>query len=394
MTVANIVELLEEICLIGSESGMPPQISQIESFQHFRSPDGSLDTSDLDKRDGSCTRRELLLRFLVLNAVLDQGPDIVGVRTLLTRVTNDLYRREVRFLHSPLAFFKEIGMAIDKIVEKHASIKELRAEILAKQNQANPTKYNLFMDNSKQALNYAVFRRGVPLALPLLLERDEEDDDAKHDVLCRYLSGWRSAEEMSSQLKSHERYGLGKAIGDKACHLVAKWAVSTLGLLRTDEPNWGPLSFEVPFDSNAGRVLWRTGFFLRWADESDYMKKEVVQHGRGKSGLNYIRVTNIRGMKATREMPEDVRSAYVEICCKHLCTHRSAPRLAEIQRIPHAYLLARDLDFGAAELDDGLIHIGTHYCLNHENPRCDDCPLNELCEARQCRPELILEYRT
>jgi hypothetical protein len=31
---------------------------------------------------------------------------------------------------------------------------------------------------------------------------------------------------MSQELKSNERYGLGKAIGDKACHLFAKWAVS------------------------------------------------------------------------------------------------------------------------------------------------------------------------
>ena len=386
--------LLNAICSVGSRTAMAPQISEIEPFQHFRNADGSLNMEHLDRRDGSCTRRELLLRFLVLNAVLDQGPDIVGVRKLLTEVTNELYRREVRFLHTPLSFFREIGVAIDQIVEKHASIKEMRSAIWASENQTNAANYNLFMDKCKQALNYAVFRWGVPLLLPLLLDRDEDDDELKHDVLFRYLRSWHSAETMSQQLKAHERYGLGKAIGDKACHLFAKWAVSSFQLLKTESRNWGPFSFEVPFDSNAGRVLWRTGFFLHWADESDYVRKEVIQRGRGKGGLDYIRVTNIRGMKATRGIPEEVWQNYVEISCKHLCTHKNAPRSAEIQRIPHAYLLGADSCFGVAELDDGLIHIGTHYCFNHDKPRCDECPLNNLCEGRQARPHLITDYRT
>ena len=95
---------------------------------------------------------------------------------------------------------------------------------------------DLFLDNSKQVLNYAIFRWGVPLVVPLLLERDGSN-------LVEYLEQWPSSEIMSRQLKDHERYGLGKAIGDKAAHLFAKWYVQTLGLVKRSETSWGKLSF-------------------------------------------------------------------------------------------------------------------------------------------------------
>lgn len=392
----NISELIKAIAKIGRENISHPSIFEIEPFAHFFKPNGSLDYESLDKRDGSCTRRELILRFLVLCAVIDQGPDILGVRSLLINVTNALYRREVRFLHTPLEFFKELGFAIDEILEKHQSIKEIRSEIWGRENQANPERYNLFMDNSKQALNYAVFRWGVPLALPLLLERDAKDDDKKSTVLVDYLESWQSSEEMSQQLKDNERYGLGKAIGNKACHLFAKWMVSSFRLTRRMEKSWGDFSFEVPYDSNAGRVLWRTGYFLTWADVDDYIKKEVIQPGQGKQGLNYIRVTNIREMGATYEMPADIQSNYVDIALNHLKSHSRPPRKVEIQRIQHAYLLQQldDTGFGVADFDEGLIHIGTNYCFNHAEPLCSHCPISYLCEGFNSNKSLILEYRT
>lgn len=146
----NVSELVKAIAQVGRENTSYPPISEIESFTHFFKPNGGLDYENLDKRDGSCTRRELILRFLVLCAVIDQGPDIVGVRSLLIKVTNALYQREVRFLHTPLEFFKELGIAIDEILEKHQGIKEIRSEIWGSENQSNPERYNLFMDNSKQ----------------------------------------------------------------------------------------------------------------------------------------------------------------------------------------------------------------------------------------------------
>jgi hypothetical protein len=392
----EIQQLVERIASVGRDNPSHPPLHEVEPFRHFFLPDGGIDHARLDDRDGSCTRRELLLRFLILNAVMDQGPDMEGVRDLLIGVTNEMYLNEVRFLHKPLSFFEELGLAMDQILGKHESIKEVRAAIWAAENQSNAARYNLFMDNSRQALNYAVFRWGVPIALPLLLERDSEDEEHRPTVLLDYLESWESAEEMSKQLKSHERYGLGKAIGDKACHLLAKWMVSSFRLTRRVEPSWGDFSYEAPYDSNAGRVLWRTGFLLKWTSEEDYIGWKVIQPGEGKGGTDYIRVTNIRGKAASKPLPAHLLSEYQEIAVNHLKSHTRAPRKVEIQRIQHAYLKSSFPTTGlrVADFDDGLIHIGTTYCFNHDEPRCDECPISNLCEGYQSSRRLISDFRT
>jgi hypothetical protein len=122
------------------------------------------------------------------------------------------------------------------------------------------------MDNSKQVLGYAVYRWGVPLAVPYLLEKDlTKNNQQSTEPLVDFLESFDSSEKMSQEIKDDERYGLGKAIGDKAAHLFAKWYIQTFSLCRKNDVNWGKLSYEVPFDSNVGRVLFRTGFLLELA---------------------------------------------------------------------------------------------------------------------------------
>jgi len=332
-----------------------------------------------------------------LDAVLDQGPDSEGVGLLLTSVTNELYRNEVRFLHQPSEFFRELGIAVDSITTTHDLVKQERAEEWASINESQASKYNLFLDGTRQVLDYAVARWGVVLAVPLLLTRDEQDEEGKSTALLRYLETWPSAEVMSWRIKDHPRYGLGKAIGDKAAHLFAKWMIHSCRLTtRTEDPAWGSFSFESPFDSNAGRVLFRTGFFLEWASLEEYKseKWDVVRIGKGKGGTNYIRVTNIRG-KRSRRAEEDgaLVEAYQRLCTTHLRTNKRLPRAVQIQRIPLAILL-QGQDFTPGELDDGLMHMGTNFCFNHASPLCVECPVNRLCRGYQQDPHLITDYRT
>ncbi len=151
-------EFLITIAKIGRKYGAKPDIHLIEPFNHFFDNNKNLIIQELDKQDGPWTRRELIARFLLLNAVLDQGPDIEGLRQMLIKVTNELYKKEIRIFHRPLDFFKELNISIDKICTVHEGVKKVHAPIWAKENQSNPEKYNLFMNNSKQVLNYAVFR--------------------------------------------------------------------------------------------------------------------------------------------------------------------------------------------------------------------------------------------
>ncbi|MEW6410475.1 MAG: hypothetical protein AB1488_10280 [Nitrospirota bacterium] len=370
-------------------------------FKHYFDNTGNLIKNDLDEIDGLWTRREILARYLLVSAVLDQGPDIEGVRLLLKDVVNTLYKKEIRIFHKPLDFFKELGVSIDEILEKHKSVKTIRANIWARENKSNPNKYSLFFapnqqftSTTKQVLDYAIYRWGVPLCVPLLLERDLQKNLLESsEPLVDYIESWNSAEIMSQQIKDNERYGLGKAIGDKAGHLFAKWYIHTLGLVKRRDHSWGYLSYELPFDSNAGRVLFRTGFLLNCADLSNYKDWNVIQEGKGKGGEHYIRVTNIRGKKSDDfSSLKDIMDSYASICIKYLMVRKRRPSKIEIQQIPNVLLLGTD--YGIGDLDDGLIHIGTNYCFNHNKPRCSQCLIQELCMGYKSNKKLIMDYRT
>uniref|UniRef100_A0A7C4YGD1 Uncharacterized protein n=1 Tax=candidate division WOR-3 bacterium TaxID=2052148 RepID=A0A7C4YGD1_UNCW3 len=386
-------DLLVQIAKIGRKNSVIPSLQNLFPFEHYFDEKGNLKREELDKIDGLWTRREILTRYLLVSSVLDQGPDLEGVRQLLKEVVNSLYEKEIRIFHKPLDFFKEIGISIDEIIRKHASIKKIRAEDWAKENKSNPNKYNLFTDRTNQVLGYAVYRWGTPLCVPYLLEKDfQKNRNELIEPLVEYIESWDSAEIMSQQIKDNERYGLGKAIGDKAGHLFAKFYIHTFGLAKRNDESFGPLSYELPFDSNAGRVLFRTGFLFNCAELSDYEKWDVIQKGRGKGGKDYIRVTNIRGRKSN-ELSKSLEfmNSYETICIEYLKVRKRKPSTVEIQRIPNTLLL--DTQYGIGDLDDGLIYIGTNYCYNHDKPKCKECPIKSFCIAYN-KKDLISRFRT
>lgn len=391
-------ELLKKIAAIGQQHKSGPSIARIKLFNNYFDNDSNLKIDELAEPDGNCTRRELLARFLLLNAVLDQGPDMEGVRQLLCDTLNVLYDKKIRILHTPLDFFKKLNIVIDNIDEVHLAVKELRSQQWAELNHARANRYNLFMDNSLQTLNYAIFRWGVPLALIMTLQHqsDKESSEALLDFLESDDEEWRSsAEMMSRKIKSHKKYGMGKAIGDKAAHLFAKWIVYSFPITRKSNIQaWGRYSYEAPFDSNAGRVLFRSGYLLRYATIKDYVKYNVIQRGKGRNSKDYIRVTNIRDKRATKNLKEVDYETYSNLCVNHLRTHVRRPIRAkyEIQKIPLAQLLEGQ-QFVTGKFDDGLMYIGTNHCFNHDAPECLTCPINDLCVGRRDKT-LIEKYRT
>lgn len=395
-------KLIIEIAKIGKRHPSKPLIQEISTFEHYFDKNGNLIKSALDKNDGPWTRREILTRYLLLSVVLDQGPDIEGVRLLLKDVVNTLYRKEVRIFHRPLDFFRELGISIDAILEKHDGVKKIRADTWAKENNSIPSKYNLFFTQSprgiistKQVLDYSIHRWATPLCVPLLLEKDlQKMQKESSEPLVDYIESWDSAEIMSQQVKDNERYGLGSAIGDKAGHLFAKLYIHTFGLVKRKEKSWENLSWELPFDSNAGRVLFRTGFLTHWANLKSYKSWNVIQKEKGKGGLNYIRVTNIRGRESEKfSKSRSLMDAYRFICLEYLKTRKRIPTTkVKIQQIPNVLLL--ETGYGIGHLDDGLVYIGTNFCFNHDEPKCRECPINNLCEGYNTKQELITKYRT
>jgi len=76
----------------------------------------------------------------------------------------------------------------------------------------------------------------------------------------------------------------------------------------------------------------------------------------------------------------------------HFKIRKRTPTTIEIQQLPNAILL--NSDFGIGDFDDGLIYIGTNFCFNQENPRCDKCALNKICKGFNEGKSLIKDYRT
>lgn len=186
---------------------------------------------------------------------------------------------------------------------------------------------------------------------------------------------------------------MGKAIGDKAGHLFAKMYIHTFGLAKRKDNSFGPLSYELPFDSNAGRVLFRTGFLFDCSSPSDFRNWNVIQKDKGKGGEHYIRVTNIRGRKSDNfSKSKELLNSYRTISVEYLRVRKRGPSKFEIQQIPNALLLNTGHAIG--DLDDGLIYIGTKFCFNHNEPKCSNCPLKHLCKGYKDNRDLIMKYRT
>jgi len=390
----KLTELLVKIAEVGKKHPSPPPIANLFPFRHYFDGSGILLRDKLSENDGLWTRREILTRFLFLQAVLDQGTHIEGIRRFLTDVTNSLYEKEIRFLHKPIDFFRELGISVDELLQKHESVKKIYAPIWAAENQSTESKYSLMTFDgkaSKQVLNYAFHRWGVPLAVPYLLEKDlQKNGKESSEPLVEYLERFASAEIMCQEMKDDERYGLGKAIGDKAAHLFAKWYVHCFELAKRKDDTWGKYSYELPFDSNVGRILLRTGALLQFATMQDYQQKNIIQLDGGKKGTHYLRVTDIRGMKPTLIAPDSaLGKRYLDVMKTYFGQKK---RIVEIQRLPNALLI--DTDYAIGDLDDGIVHIGTTYCLNHETPKCAKCPINKFCEGYQKQQELIADYRT
>lgn len=169
--------------------------------------------------------------------------------------------------------------------------------------------------------------------------------------------------------------------------------IHTFKLAKRKDKSFGPHSYELPLDSNVGRVLFRTGFLLDCADLSYYENWGVIRKGEGKGGKHHIRVTNIRGKKSDRFSGlTDLMGCYESICVEYLKTKKRRPSKIEIQQIPNALLF--ETDYGIGDLDDGLMYIGTNYCFNHDVPICNQCPINSFCIGYKSRQDLITNYRT
>jgi len=382
----QIRKLIKQLNEIGeSNFENVPQIKGVDIFKDILNLDDSIKKEKYNDKDNKgILYKELLTRYLFLNSILDQGPDMEGVRILQANVTNRLYKEGIFFLHDPSLFFKRIDFVFDVVKEEHENIKKSeRTKKWAENQKISIGRYNLFLENSKQLSSYILGRWAPPLSIIQIRINEKR-------TLLSLFEGQKSAEDLSIFIKSDEKYGMGKAIGNKAAHLLVKWLIYSYGLIKLNDSKWGQNSYELPFDSNAGRVLFMTGFFhyffpslnkILFDKESE--KKWVgsrmnQKFSKSDNGRYHMYITNsFRGAVIEdgidNEMKQEIKSFL-----KEMFGHRF--RDIKIQHILNYIANEEECKIGA--IDDGLMKIGTTFCLNNGKQKCDSCPLNQICSGK------------
>lgn len=388
--LTQIEQLINELDKKGKF--LSPHISKIKDVEIFKGilNKRSIVREKYNSKDGyGLEYEELLTRYLFLNAILDQGPDMEGVKKLLTRVTNKLYKKDIIFLHKPFLFFKNIDIVFKLIQEIHSQVKEEQKKKWAKrQGIKNPNSYNLFLDNSKQMSSYAIGRWGPALSIIQILMNEDEK-------LLDLFKQQKTAEDLSKFIKSDQKYGLGKAIGNKATHLLVKWLVYSFELIKSRDSKWGQNSYELPFDSNAGRVLFMTGFFpyffpslnkisnrkveKRWVSSGGLKKFTKEKNKKGEeTGRYHMYITNsFRNVEIEKRLNKKLEKE-VRLFLKE----NFNPRLRKIKVQHLINYFSHKLNCKIGSIDDGLMKIGTSFCINRGKQKCNKCPLNEYCSGK------------
>lgn len=313
--------------------------------------------------------KEILVNFLYLNAVMDQGRDPEGVKQLLIRVTNKAYKEGVGFLHDPNQFFKNPRFFTKTLKEEHEKVKEARARI-----SGLGSRYNLF---DTKINPYTMHRWGTVM---LCLKKLYED---KKTLLSFILEAGR-ADNISNYIREDNDYGLGNAIGHKASRLLIKWIIHTFRIIEEANLRWGPNSYEIPLDSNVGRIFMRSGLLFLFADEDQLWKSRCwIEQPNGKINLSAQRLNELRIPEDTpieNELQEVLRSWGV--------------RKRNLIKSLNAFVLKlnkKGIKATVGQLDDGFMHVGQSFCRN-DKTICDKCPLNKICLANNKEPLLKTQY--
>jgi len=322
-----------------------------------------------NKEKISKDEKELLTNFLYFNAVMDQGRDPVGVKLLLTRVTNKAYAVGIKFLHDPNQFFKNPRFFTKALREEHEKVKNIRAEI-----SGLGFRYNLF---DTKINPYTMHRWGTVM---LCLKKLYEDNK----TLLSFMLESGRADNIADYIRNDTDYGLGNAIGHKASRLLVKWVIHTFPIIENADLRWGPNSYEIPLDSNVGRVFMRSGLLFLFVNENQLWESRCwIEQSNRRINLSAQRLNELRIPANTpieNELQEILRSWGV--------------RKRNLIKSLNAFILKlnkKGIKATIGQLDDGFMYIGQNFCRN-DKATCNKCPLNKVCLANNKEPLLKTQY--
>lgn len=209
------------------------------------------------------SNRELLLRWLLTRAIVDQGSDIHGVRLWHNGLVSRCYEVGIRFLHSPSDLISRYPEFIKIATEERDEVIASRAAVWASEGTSRRYKnsYNVFNVDGQRSFSKHTHAFVAGRMLPGLFTSLLVDGGLTELIFGRANS--ETPREMARRIKDGDRdkaTGLGGCIGDKACDLFVKWAVGEFNLGAGLDIPWEPADCPLPMDQRVGRVLMRCGF--------------------------------------------------------------------------------------------------------------------------------------
>lgn len=346
------------------------KFKEIDLFSDFIDENGNIIKEKLEEKNNNISNKELLIRYIYVSCVLDQGGDPKGQRLLLNYVTNELYKKNIRFLHKPQDFFDNLLIISKVIREQHSIVKLKRKDDWAKENNPNnprPNSYSLFRierTSSSQLTPYVLFKWGVPLMNIMKIQK-------KFGSLFDYVSSFPNPQDAVYKIRTDKEFGLGRAIGWKADFLFIKYIIHVFELI--SKKGWSKNSFEVPFDSNIGRVLFRLGYVDYFLNKK--VKKKTLK--KRKEGI-HLEANELRNKNIKERIIPSISQIYQDL--KNLVLPIDPPKTKPGFQFTINWFLnnINDPDLTIGSFDDLLMYIGTKFCKN-KSPDCKNCPLNSKC---------------
>lgn len=227
---------------------------------------------------------------------------------------------------------------------------------------------------------YISFCLGTPLLVLLRLR------NSCYRGLLNWLKNLSSGEEASEKIREDNEYGLGRAIGYKACRLFVKHLIHNLKILE----EWSENSYLLPFNSNVGRVLSRSGAILAFISWKDFQEQTEKSEGARRNIIANRLFTFRRPMNYWKEQlrKEGIDPSLADKVAS-LLWPKSKRKNLPLPAILNAVIL--QLETVVGYVDDGIMYVGVNFCKNLE-VLCDACPLQRVCLANNGKPELKEKY--
>ena len=364
----------------------------------------------------SITNREVLLRFLLSKAIVDQGSDTPGVQQWFNELVSKCYNKNIQFFHFPVHFVERYAEVLEIAHSAAVQITENRAkEWASMQPNRKEGIYTPFNVDGMRGGKYTHWFTASRL-FPAVLKSSAVSGGLTHILFEAGPPNERPLDMARERLRNDHRYGLGYGIGEKAADLFVKWAIGCLNLTPKEIRDWRPTEAVIPMDQRIGRVMMRCGFmeeffdtelhirkYLDKGDEPMFEKNEdVVLPEKGlPDGELFLWVRQFRRKGRTIHRNEEKTRSDAHNWCREAWRENyntKPPRKMDPQTI--VQLLCKtitthnDILLSAAHIDDFFFDLAEDYC-HDKNPRCGECTIKDVCLANTVNGmEILKKYIT